>query len=283
MSASSKTSPALREFAQWVHRTSGIVLRPEKRALVEARLRRFRDEGGFDSLESYLSHLLTRATPKEKKAVLDAITTNTTSFYREAHHFQLLGKKVVPSLRKAHETFRAWSAACSTGEEPYTIALELEYLKKMGELGDYRVLATDISLEALRSARQGLYPKEKLRDVAQDRMKLAFNEVVSPDKRTMQVKSLLREKVSFHQLNLISGPWNLKPKFEVIFCRNVLIYFDEAARKQVVEPLVKQLVPSGYLILGHSDNAVTKGLQIEPIGPTAYRKFGDETSKRGAA
>ena len=260
-------------------RSTGIVLTEDKRSLLAARLKPFLDRTGASDLEAYFLHLARCATPGERASVLDALTTNTTAFYREAHHFDLLTRLMIPARRSElpARPLRVWSAACSSGEEPYTLALELERRCRLGELSDYRVLATDISSGALQEGRAGRYAKDRLRGLPREILERGFDPCRIGGRPGAQVKHELRRKVSFHQLNLVGEDWRMLHRFDVIFCRNVLIYFDESTRREVVRRLVDQLLPRGFLVLGHSDAGLARGVPLQPVGPTAYQRLEPET------
>ncbi len=259
---------SLPAFSAWVRRETGIVLSDAKRPLLEARLGVLARAAGHADLDRYFRHLLHEAGEAERRRALDALFTHTTAFFRETHHFELLQEKILPE-RKGSAPFRAWSAACSSGEEPYTLALCLRRAQAAGDVGPFRILATDLSESVLRRAKEGIYPAERLCGLPPAVLSTEFEPARQGH---LQLVPSVRALVSFHRLNLVDERWRLKPRFDVIFCRNVLIYFDESTRNAVVARLVEQLLPGGFLALGHTDHAVARGFPLEAVGPTMYRR-----------
>lgn len=267
-------SKAYLEFVEWVGRSTGIRLSADKRPLLEARLRSVGALAGYGALDHYLAHLTHRASGSERRRALDLLTTNTTSFFREAHHFELLLTTMIPERRMSRPqgvTLRVWSAGCSSGEEPYSIAMHLFRLLQGGEVTRPRILATDLSERMLETARRAVYPLDRLHAVPTEMLRECFVPAILDGKKAGRLRPEIARLVSFHPLNLVEERWRLKPNFDIIFCRNVLIYFDEPTRKRVVASLMRRLLPGGFLVLGHSDNAIARHFPLEPIGPTAYR------------
>jgi chemotaxis protein methyltransferase CheR len=271
---------AFERFAGLVKRATGIVLEGDKRPLVEARLGGLVRAGGFDTLDAYLEHVVGRAAPAERAQVLDLLTTNTTSFFREAHHFELLRREVLPARRASSDPLRAWSAACSTGEEAFSLAMSLLEARAEGQIQDFRVLATDISLRVLAEAKLGVYPRSRLRGLSRRVLEAHFEPVRTASGPGARVAGEARDKVSFHPLNLVDATWRFRHRFELIFCRNVLIYFDAPTRRDVVTRLVDQLAVGGHLVLGHADNALTQDLPLVPVGPTFYRRVASGSASK---
>lgn len=270
--------PAVFEaFAEMVHQASGIVLTADKRVLVETRLSPWIQAGAHRDLDGFLQHLVHRATAAERSRVFERLATHTTAFFREPHHFELLARRMVPErapvLPETHP-LRVWSAACSSGEEPYSLAMCLAELRTTDRLKDYRVLATDLSRQILSSARRAIYPAHRMDGLTPERRTQWFEAVRVGEQPAFRVRSELRKRVSFHPLNLVRKEWRLRHAVDIVFCRNVLIYFDPETRRRVVRRLVSTLDEGGFLVLGHSDTGVTQGLPLEAVGPTTYRYLG---------
>ncbi len=262
------TDAQFHKVSDLVYRHSGINLKNGKEALVRARLmKRFRVLG-MDSVDAYLDFVNTRAGEDELTRMIDVMTTNKTSFYREFAHFQYLQDVVLPQLKT--KRIRFWSAACSSGEEPYSIAMTLkEHLTDI-ERKDMLILATDISTRMLEKAQQAIYPKETLKDVPTSYLQKYF--VRMPDAGdTYQVHASVRSLVRLAGLNLMNS-WPMKGPFNVIFCRNVMIYFDRNTQEQLINRFWEILEPGGHLFVGHSEGLSSISHKFKYIRPATYRK-----------
>jgi chemotaxis protein methyltransferase CheR len=253
----------IRELAR---RAFGLDLRPGKRELVSARLQRLVRTGGFRSYQEYYRHVLSDSSGEALIALIDALATNHTFFLREADHFEFLKKSVLPNL--AHRgSVEVWSAACSTGEEVWTLLL---VLREALPVSRFLVIGSDISRKALRFAAQGVYPADRVSTLPRAWQELGFaREASNPG--FYVVKPALRERAQFRRLNLIE-PINWPVRFPVIFCRNVMIYFDQPTQRKVIANLTASLEPGGYLFVGHSESF--SGIQhgLEYVRPAVYRK-----------
>lgn len=260
------------KIAALVKHVAGIDLRPGKEGLVRSRLATRLRKLGLGSFEEYLELLEADASGAELVQMLDVITTNKTSFFREPEHFRLLQQEILPRLVTRAQGVRIWSAGCSTGEEPYTTAVVLRETLPADRFADARLLATDLSTRVLARARQGLYPEELLADVPPQLVRRHF--VVTPTERAermVRVADATRACVRFARLNLM-GRWPMRGPFDVIMCRNVMIYFDKATQARLVERFVELLAPGGYLFVGHSESltGIRHGLQY--VQPAVYRR-----------
>lgn len=261
-----------------IYQEAGISLSDAKRALVYSRLaKRLRHLNLRDHAE-YLDYLLTRDPEgAERQVMINCLTTNKTDFFREAHHFTFLRERVFPQIERAAaqgkpRRLRIWSAACSSGEEPYTIAMTM--LEHFGSLRgwDVQVLASDINTEVLRKAAEGIYALERI-DGLDDRIQRKFFlRGVGSRAGFCQVRPEVRRLVSFRQINFMDQHWPLKSRFDVIFCRNVIIYFDAATQQQLLPRLVGQLTDNGHLMLGHSENLHWLSELLAPLGNTVYQR-----------
>jgi chemotaxis protein methyltransferase CheR len=271
----SRATLGSREFtklAALVHDVSGIALTPVKRTMLEGRLRRRLQANGLDEFTDYLD--LLRDAPcnaDEVQALIDAVTTNQTAFFREPVHFDHLADAGLRGLLASSGTgtIRAWSAACSSGEEPYTIAMVLA--ARLAQLGgtSFRVLATDISTEILATAARGIYRLTALEEVPPTYQQY-FMRAKDPKRAVARIVPELRSAVRFGRLNLIDRNYNVGPPFEIIFCRNVLIYFDSATQKEVLLRLCDQLRPGGLLYLGHADTTSALKLPLRLLRANIY-------------
>lgn len=267
-----------REFARLqaiVREQTGIALRENKRALVCARLGGRLRHHGYTSFSEYCTHLDQRDVDgTERRCLINAITTNKTDFFREPHHFDFLRRVVLPDLAGTAggpRRLRLWSAGCSTGEEPYSIAMTLLDALPRGRAHDVRILASDINTDVLRTAEAGVYGRECLaaspRPLAQ-----RYFETVAGQPALVAVTAAVRALVTFRRINLCQRPWPIRTQFDVVFCRNVLIYFDRATQTALVDRLLSALVPGGYLFLGHSESLLGAEKGLRYVGRTVYQK-----------
>lgn len=262
----------LREF---VLRHCGIALSEQKRQLVQGRLLRRLRALGLREFAAYCE-LLRNDPESELGDLASAISTNVTSFFRESHHYDLLEQTLLPQWlaekRRSGERLRIWSAGCSTGEEPYALAMVLaEALEKHGAGVDAKILATDLSPQALAGAREGVYALDKLGGVNAERRRRWFLRGEGAYAGLACVHPRLRELVAIQPLNLLHD-WPMSGLFDAIFCRNVVIYFDKPTKERLFRRYAAQLVPEGYLFLGHSESMHGLNDDFALVGRTVYRK-----------
>jgi len=261
-----------RMIAQLVRREAGIVLRDHKLAMVRGRLVRRARELGLPSLHAYCAKLRDTGRDGELPSLLNALTTNHTAFYREAHHFAHLEDVALPALLADAGTarrLRIWCAAASTGEEPVSIAATLQAAMMSRPHPDCLILATDLDSNVLASASTGLYAEEavaQLDDRQRGRLRLAR----VPDGR-VRVDRSLTDMIRYRQMNILHE-WPFTGPFQIIFCRNMLIYFDQPTKVRVIERLAARLAPGGYLYLGHSEALSGAVADLRLCGRTTYRR-----------
>jgi len=273
-----------REFEQFrklAYDKFGLDLHEGKETLVSTRLSKKIRELNFRSFQEYYRHVQEDSTGEALASLIDALTTNHTSFFRESAHFDFLRQTILPGLRD-RDRLSIWSAACSSGEEPYTIVFCL--LEALGEaaLGKIRILATDISTRVLASAQRGAYTAERFEAMPAAQVHRYLLRGESRWKGWYQVKPALRAAVEFRRLNLMEPFSHLGP-FPVIFCRNVMIYFDRPTQQDLVNRLAACLEPGGYLMIGHAESLNGVEHPLEYIRPAVYRKpaAGQTAPKRG--
>ncbi len=266
------TDKELSAVIDLVYRKSGITLHDGKRALVTARLQKRLKAIGVRSYSDYLAYLDQDATGGELVMLLDAISTNHTSFFREPQHFDFLRDRVVPELLAQRRAgIDVWSAACSSGEEPYTLAMVLGEALPEAEAAQVRLLASDLSTKVLGLARAGVYKMERLRDVAPPLLRKYFEKGLGAQEGLARVKAPVRQRVRFEQLNLLEIG-DLGTRFSVIFCRNVMIYFDRPVQQRVVSMLERHLLPGGYLFISHSESLNGISHDLRWMAPAVYRR-----------
>ena len=249
-----------------LYEISGIDLKKGKEALVKARLDKRLRALGMDDYDTYLKYVEQDQSGSEIIQLVDALTTNKTSFFREIQHFDFLQRELLPRWRG--RPLRFWSAACSSGEEPYSLALLLcQEIPDIGEQ-DVRILATDISDTALEKARQARYPEEGLKEVPPALRRQYFVQV---QPGIYQLDDSVRRLVRFARLNLM-GRWPMRGPFDVIFCRNVMIYFNRETRRRLVHRFYRMIRPGGYLFIGHSESLTGFSHPYRYVQPAIYQR-----------
>ena len=264
----------LREF---VLQHCGIALGEHKRQLVQGRLARRLRALRLDDFAAYCA-LLRRDPQSELGELSSAISTNVTAFFREAHHYELLERELLPhwlaQKRRDSDRLRIWSAGCASGEEPYALAMVLaEALEQATGSPDAKILATDLSPQALETARKGVYPLERLAGIDEARRRRWMLRGEDAYAGLACVHPRLRELVSFAPLNLLHA-WPMSGPFDAIFCRNVVIYFDQPTKQRLFDRYAQMLPVGGYLFLGHSESLHGVSTAFELVGRTVYRKVG---------
>jgi chemotaxis protein methyltransferase CheR len=261
------------QIRQLVYRLCGINLIPGKEELVKSRLAKRLRALGLSGFEQYLQYVERDKSRQELASMIDALTTNKTSFFREAQHFDYLRHQVLPGIKKMKEgrRLRIWSAGCSSGEEPYSIALVLREEIPDIDRWDARILATDISTKMLAKAREAIYGQEELREVPASLLQKYFTCIRIKPPRSYQVKDNVRALIRFSALNLMAA-WPMKGPFQVIFCRNVMIYFDKQTQQELVNRFGELLEPGGHLFLGHSESLTGSAHAFRYVQPAVYMK-----------
>jgi len=258
-----------KRISEIVYRSSGINLKKGKEALVRARLAKRLRARRMLNVQEYLDYLESAEGGQEQALFIDVMTTNKTSFFREIEHFNYLRDCVLSELKSPR--LRFWSAACSSGEEPYSLAIWLrEHMADIDTM-DALILATDISRRMLEKARLAVYPKETLQSLPAPQFKKYFTRLSGQQADRYRVAESIRKMVRLAWLNLL-GPWPMKGPFNVIFCRNVMIYFDRPTQQQLINRFYELLAPAGYLFVGHSEGLSSISHKFKYLRPAVYRK-----------
>ena len=278
LSAENLSSADFDRLRSLIHKETGIHLTAEKRTMLEIRLKRRMRDLDFSSYGDYCNYLFRSGSrAREMVHLIDAVTTNKTDFFREPDHFEQLSSKALPELDKQNGCNRrmlVWSAGCSTGEEPYTLAMVLsEYAEGRPGLR-FSLLATDISTAVLERARRGIFSSDDVRPVPHNLRKKYLMRSRQPGSDLVRVVPELRSKIEFRRLNFMDADLGLSESPEIIFCRNVIIYFDRATQVRLLEKLVRQLAPGGYFFSGHSESLQNMDLPLTTVGSAVYRKTG---------
>ncbi len=257
-----------------VYERSRISLGPDKRELVSARLGKRLRATNLATVGEYCQLLQSPGATEELANLIDVISTNHTFFFREIAHFDFLRDVAVPAMsaRAAAErwtTFNVWSAACSSGEEPYSIAMTLaECLPSW----PWQIVATDISHRILAKAQAGIYREETVGKLPPNVVRTHFQRGYGPQEGNYRVRASLSERIQFHQLNLLEGEPPVRQPFQVIFCRNVMIYFDRPTQEELVARLSARLVPGGYLFVGHAESLTNLRHPLKMVKPAIYQR-----------
>lgn len=251
---------------------TGIELGSHKREMIYSRIVRRIRALRLPDFGSYCRFL--EANPEaELTNFINAITTNLTAFFREKHHFDYLLDVVLPEIKKRNQAtkrIRIWSAGCSTGEEPYSLAITL-HKALAREKWDAKILATDLDTNVVAHGRKGIYTRDRVNGLPDALISENFQSVMLGEAQAYEVRSHLKEYITFNHLNLL-GPWPMKNSFDLIFCRNVVIYFSKDTQRTLFDRYANILVDSGYLFIGHSESLHGVSKRFDPLGKTMYRK-----------
>ncbi len=259
-----------------VYEHSRINLGPHKKELVTARLTKRIRALRLPTLESYCEWIRTPQGQEEIDDLIDVISTNHTHFFREPSHFQFMFDQALPQIiqkapKRAEKLIRVWSAACSSGEEPYTIAIVLEEFLKAHPGWRWEIVATDISQPVLRKAVRRVYMPESVDKVPSAYRQKYFELVLENGEKRYRVVDSLAAHIQFHRINLLGSSYSARTPFDIIFCRNVMIYFDAPTQEQLIGKLSRLLAPQGYLMIGHSENLTAGKHNFRLICPAVYQ------------
>lgn len=255
----------LDRISKLIHQWAGIVLTRQKRGMVYGRLARRVRELGLDCFSDYLDLLNRSGNLQEREYFINALTTNLTAFFREAHHFSYLANFIA----ERPTPIRIWCAAASTGEEPYSVAMTI--VDTLGPRPKAEILATDISTAALKNAQRGIYPVDQVLKLASRGATRHFLRGKGSNANLAKVRPELQSMVKFERINLIAPRWpNVQGAFDAIFCRNVMIYFDKDTQRRLLSRFVPLLKPDGVLFVGHSENISYLSSDYQSLGQTVY-------------
>lgn len=258
-----------RKISRIVYRLCGINLKDGKQALVRARLMKRLRALRLPDFDTYLRHVESEGGRGEISFLIDVITTNKTSFFREPEHFNYLRDHILPGL--VSRRLRFWTAACSSGEEPFSLAILLRESLPDIDARDVKILATDISARMLERARGGIYPAAEMGGVPSLILQRYFDKTGTRGDPAYRIKDGIRSMVRVARLNLMD-PWPMKGPFDVIFCRNVMIYFDKPTQQKLINRFWEYLEPEGHLFVGHSEGLSAISHKFRYVRPAVYRK-----------
>lgn len=268
-----------KDLGNFIHSNLGIKMPDIKRGMVESRLRKRLNHLNMNSYAEYCSYLFSaEGIVKELPYFIDEITTNKTDFFREPHHFNFMLEHALPDLVRnmgagVGKKLMAWSSACSRGDEPYTLAMVLSEYGRVRKGFDFSILATDISTKVLETAVAGIYDSQIIEPVPMEYRKRYLLRSKDKKKDLVRIRPELRRKIIFRQMNLMDNDFRIKSTFDILFCRNVIIYFDKPTTDRLMVKLCDKLVPGGYLFMGHSELLDCSRLPVVAVAPTIYKRI----------
>ncbi len=265
------TAEEFQRFRTLIYDESGISLSEQKQTLLASRLSKRLRDLELTTFSEYYAKVTKDPTNEEFTRMLDLVSTNKTDFFREPKHFDFLRERIIPELASA-KRIRIWSSACSSGEEPYTIAMTIFDHVQDPAQWDYKILASDLSTRVLAKAVSGLYDEERFRGVPLEIIKRHFLRGRGEQTGLFKVKPHLASAVTFRRLNLMDDRFPIKSPLDLIFCRNVMIYFDRPTQEKLVNKFHHYLRPGGYLFIGHSESLQWVTHSFKTIAPTIYQK-----------
>jgi chemotaxis protein methyltransferase CheR len=267
-----------RRLADFIESELGIRMPDSKRIMLESRLHKRLRRFGLDSYKAYVDFVFSpEGRESELINMIDAVTTNKTDFFREADHFDYLVGTIVPAAAARDgagisRPFELWSAGCSTGEEPYTIAMVLEERKAVEPRFTYRIFASDLSSQVLDKAKEAVYEESKADVVPLSFKKKYMLKSKDRERNLVRMKPEIRAKVSFDRINFMDDSYPAPRNFDVVFCRNVIIYFERAIQEAILRKLCDHVRPGGWLILGHSETLTGMRMPLKGVAPTIYER-----------
>ena len=271
------TSLSDKEFNQlsdYIQTNYGIKMPPVKKVVLQGRLQKRLRKLEISDFKTYVDFVFSKQGENEIIHMMDAVSTNKTDFYREPVHFEILEEEILPTIikQKGNTKINVWSAGCSSGEEPYTIAIVLNEFKQKNPGFDFQILATDISTQMLQNGANAIYKEERIEVVPLNIKKKYF--LKSKDRANPQVRVIkeLRNKINFQRLNFMDTTYRINEVFDIIFCRNALIYFERDNQEQVINKLSAKMHSGGYFFLGHSESITNMQVPLKSLQPTVFQK-----------
>lgn len=267
-----------KRFSGFIYDHTGIKMPPVKKTMLEARLQKRLKANSIHSFEEYSDYVFSqigRAT--ELIHLIDVVTTNKTDFFREPAHFEFMVKNAIPNIIRSREDLRReplriWSAGCSTGEEPYTLAMVLSEFASTCPDFKVAIIASDISTRVLQTAHTGIYPEERTDTIPLNLKKKYLTRSREKSRSLVRICHQLRSLVSFRRINFMDDDFGISEKMDIIFCRNVVIYFDKPTQQALMRKFHNQLRPGGYLFIGHSETLSGIDVNFKAVASTVYRK-----------
>ena len=261
------------KLSKFIYSQYGIKMPPEKKIMLQSRLQKRLRALSIYSFKEYIDYVFGSNNNEEVIHMMDVVSTNKTDFYREPTHFDFLRQTVLPKLNEIKKTIKIWSAGCSSGPEVYTLAIELSEFATNNHGFDFSILGTDISTQMLKKAYAGIYPEDMVEIVPLDLKRKYLLKSKDRTKKLVRMNEHLRKKVKFQRLNFMDDPYAINEQFDIIFCRNVLIYFDRETQEKVINKLCNHLRVDGYFFLGHSESITNINVPLKQLRPTVYNRI----------
>jgi chemotaxis protein methyltransferase CheR len=267
-----------RRLSEVIYTECGIKMPHQKRIMLESRLRKRLRDLGMTEFRDYCEYLFTEEGMRQELIpMIDVVTTNKTDFFREPRHFEFLAQTALPELMRIYgagiaRPLSVWSAGCSTGEEPYTIAMVLSEFWEKQPAFRFFVLATDISTKVLAKAILGIYKQERVETIPMILKRKYLTRSRDREKGLVRIVPELRSQVRFRRLNFMAGDFGMREPMDIVFCRNVIIYFDKPTQERLIHRLCSHMIPGGYLFMGHSETLSGLNVPLVSAGPMVYRK-----------
>ena len=268
------TNKQFKLLSKFIQENYGIKMPQQKQIMLQSRLQKRLKALNIRTFDEYLEYVFNPSSGDEIINMIDVVSTNKTEFYRENEHFEILRNEILPKLiiAKKINKLDVWSAGSSNGQELYTLAIELNEFKENKQYFDYNILGTDISTKVLKEGALAIYPQDVINPIPLKIKKKYFLKSKNPEKKLVRVVPELRKKATFRRLNLVDDHYELNKTFDLIFCRNTLIYFERKIQEKVILNLLHHLKPHGYLFLGHSESLAGMKLPLNQYKPTIYTK-----------
>ena len=266
-------------FKEFIETNLGIKIPPSKKVMLESRLAKRLRALKIETYEEYCDYVFgPEGLEGEVQQLIDTVTTNETDFFREPHHYDILTNQILPELilDRGLDELNIWSVAASTGQESYTLAMVMEEFAKKARPFRYRILGTDISEKVLRIAESGIYTERQADKISLSLKRNYCLRSRDSEQNTIRFKPEIRDKIGFRRLNLMDDSYPIKKKYQIVFCRNVFIYFDRPTQKKVLERIYSHMAPGGYLFMGHSENIGNAELPLQNISSAVYKNIGQE-------
>ncbi|MGC8823083.1 MAG: CheR family methyltransferase [Bacteroidales bacterium] len=265
-----------KRLSEFIYREYGIKMPPAKKVMLQGRLQKRLRELDITSFREYVDYVFSEQGQDEVIHMIDVVSTNKTDFFREPVHFEFLAQEIVPLFARTTELrypMKIWSAGCSSGEEPYTIAIVLMECREKYPTLDFQILGTDVSTRILQTALDAIYKENRIEGIPLQILKKYFLRSKDRTNPTVRLIPEIRRKVSYMRLNLMESVYPVPDMYDVIFCRNVLIYFDRPTQERVINKLCMYLKPGGYFFLGHSESITGMTVPLRQIKPTIFVKI----------
>lgn len=261
------------KLSKFIFTQYGIKMPPEKRIMLQSRLQKRLRALKIYSFKEYIDFVFGREGNEEIVHMMDVVSTNKTDFYREPSHFEFLKQTLLPQIYKEKKSIKVWSAGCSSGPEVYTLAIELSEFANLNPGFDFSIFGTDISTRMLKKAYAAIYPEEMVAMIPLEAKRKYLLKSKDKEQKLVRVNQALRKKTKFQRLNFMDDSYPVHEQFDIIFCRNVLIYFDRDTQEKVINKLCRHLRVGGVFFLGHSESITNIDVPLKQLKPTVYSRI----------